>query len=520
MTSSKSLLWIFIIAAFFVDGCSTQQSVTRRSQLRSPLELGPITVLTNDTTLFELTSYLPTDSTLVSSGFRIKGGEREQFSGSIDFRKISYIQARKTGFFQYVGMGIAVGAFVVTAANSFGGSDALRVTPTEAIHSPATGGGESCPFIYSWSGDRYVLEAEAFATALGKSLEYTSSSMLPSLRERNSEFDIRITNERAETHYINSVSLTAFECEPGASVYLDAQNTAWPTYALQAPDRAVDHSNRNVLSQVVRRDETYWESDLSRTSPDSDLNDVLEFEFAKTSRSYEGTLVLHGINTQLSSMVFKHLFGFLGDQFLNFMYAVENDPELVNILRRWIDESSLKAFVWDEGRWQHIGRIQPEANAVPFSRVLRFKMKKPEESVRIRIEMLTDVWRIDAALVDWSKVSPLSGTSVPLVSAKDSDGRNVIEMLTSSDQDYLMLLPPQHVDLRFRAQESLGGKKIVYALNTRGYLYEWMAEQPKSGTLLSSVIPAGMKIPYLKKLLADKHLFLPPIYTDWKFTKR
>lgn len=513
---------LIMIVIVLVGGCTTRESITRRSQLADPLELGPIKVLTKDTTLYELTTYRVVDSILVCSGTLRKGSRSERFVGTLNLTDIAYIQAQYTGFFQQIGAGLLVGAFVATAASSFDGSG-LTVKPTEAFHYPAgggIGGVGSCPYIYSWDGSRYALEAEAFGTALGKSFEYQSSHLLPSLQTMEGNVKVRIANERPETHYVNYVSMNSVECDAKATPYLDVHNVAWPIFKLEPAVAASDRYGNDVLSKIAGRDRNYWESDVRTASFDTDFEDVVDLEFRNPSGRKEGTLVIDAINTQFSTAVFEYLFRFLGDQYLPFMYALENDDELKNIFRNWLEESSLKVHMFDGKDWQKIGSVQPEANATPFSRVIRFQTIGSSNTVKIRLKSLADVWKLDAVRVDWTPVQSLKMADVPLLSAMGSDGKDRQILLKSADDSYAMLLPPQCVDFVFQSRKPSLGKKLAYVLNAQGYLYEWMTRDSKHNSALPFPIREEMKIAYLKKLLREKNLFLPPIYAEWKEHKK
>ena len=316
-------------------GCATQE-ITRRSQLANPEETGVITVLTKDTTLYELENYHLTDSLLIGVGSSERAGTHASFSGELKLTDILYIQAHSTSFWKgLVETGVVV-SFVGLAASYLGGNQGLSVADSLVY----TGGLGSCPFVYSWSGKQYILEAEVFGTSLGKALEVRTCSVLPSLRDDHSRLRVRLTNERPETHYFNSVNLLAAEMDSAATSIADVNNVIWPVYRAMPALAASDRSGRNILEKVRTRDQQYWESDLSQIS--SDFEDVVELSFSKPSSVQEGSLIVHAINTNLSQVVFKNLFEFLGDQSLAFMHAVEHDPEMIATMRHWIEETHSK----------------------------------------------------------------------------------------------------------------------------------------------------------------------------------
>jgi hypothetical protein len=490
-------------------GCTTTQELTRRSQLANPQETGVITVLTKDTTLYKLENYHLTDSLLIGIGSSERAGRHASFSGELKLTDILYIQAHSTSFWKgLVETGVVV-SFVGLAASCLGGSQGLSVTDRVGYYG-------SCPFVYSWNGNQYVLEAEVFGIGLGKALEVRTCSVLPSLRDDHSRLRVRITNERPETHYINLAQLLAVETDSVATPIADVNNVIWPVYGAVPALAASDLSGRNILEKVRTRDGQYWESDLSPTS--SDFEDVVELSFSKPSSVQGGSLIVHAINTNLSEVVFKNLFEFLGDQSLAFMHAVEHDPEMIAIMRNWVEESSLKAFIWNGESWERIGTVHPEANVAPFSRVIRFKTDNIKgDTMRIQLRSLTDVWKLDAVNVDWTPVRPLKAREASLLSAIGPGKRDVSAVLRKADSQYAVVLPPEQIELTFRSLPPSPGKKITYALNAQGYLYEWFPEKKQEGGVaLAKLIPEGGKVTYLETLLRFKSLFLPRIYSEWR----
>jgi hypothetical protein len=515
----KSISTILLLVGLLLlqEGCTESKEVTRRSELNNPSETGTIWVLTKDSTLYVLSKYTLRDSLLIGVGSAERQGMRRSFSGELSLSRIQYIQSCNTNVFRTLVAAGAVAFVGATAVSYLNGSTGFNVNEKVATYYPPIG--ESCPFIYSWDGKQYVLEGEAFGVALGKALELRTSTILSSLRVDNSRVKVRITNERPETHYINSVDLLAVETDTSATAIADVNNVIWPVYKAVPALAASDLSGRNILDKVRARDRLYWESDLSPNS--SDFEDVIELSFSKPSSVQEGSLIVHAINTNLSEVIFKNLFEFLGDQSLAFMYAVEHDPETIATMRHWIEESSLKAFVWNGESWERIGLIYPEANVASFSRLIRFRTDNIKgDTLRIQLRALTDVWKLDAVNVDWTPVQPLKTREAPLLSAAGPGKRDVSAALRKADSEYVVVLPPEQIELTFRSVPLSPGKKITYALNAQGYLYEWFPEKKQEGRVaLAKLIPEGEKIAYLKTLLKVKSLFLPPIYSEWRQAK-
>ncbi|MBA4312380.1 MAG: hypothetical protein C0417_07095 [Chlorobiaceae bacterium] len=57
-------------------------------------------------------------------------------------------------------------------------------------------------------------------------------------------------------------------------------------------------------------------------------------------------------------------------------------------------------------------------------------------------------------------------------------------------------------------------------MNAQGYLYEWFPPKDSLQSNFSNFsIPEAQRINYLKNLLKNKSIFLPPIYAEWEQTK-
>ncbi len=522
----KYVLSILVIAMVFTHyGCTTNQTITRRSQLSNPIETGTIMVLMKDKTLYELNNYRLTDSLLFGSGSVMKNKVGTPYIGQLRLSDIASIQAQNTSFMKTAKTAITASliVFFTTKALSALIGDGSSMKVEEGYYTPyrgggGGGGGSSCPFIYSWNGNRYVLEAEAFGIGFGKALELNTCSVLPSLKDEGSKVQIRITNERPETHYFNAAQLVAVETDSSASVVADADNTMWPVYQSIAPVTAVDQSRNSVVEKIREHDQKYWESDLSQISVFSDFQDVLDLKFTKPAFCKEGSLVIHAINTKFVNAVFENIFQFLGDQSMTFMQAVEHDPELISTLKEWIVEGSLKAYVWNGKDWEKIGVVYPEANVTPFSRLIRFRTDHcVDDTIKIRLVSLADVWKLDAVQMDWTPVQPLKSRTSKLLSAVGPEEKDFSRPLRSADDNYAVLLPPEQIDLVFASVHASPGKKTTYALNVQGYLHEWFPESKNPARFaLMKDLQEETKVVYLKNLLKHKSIFLPLIYSEWK----
>ena len=494
------------------QGCTVTKNITLRSELKTPRATGPISLLTKDSSTYLLKTYTLIGQVLAGKGTVRKNGKEKEFDGELKLADIGYIKARETDVLKGLAAIGFTAAFVGVVGQSGGAASGLNVDAKIVYPS---GGGSSCPFVYGWNGTAYTLEGEAFGVGLGSALELTTCTVLPSLAEDRGGVRIRLTNERAETHYVNSVAVVAVETPQGSTVYADGNGALWPVVHEVGANVAVDRDGNDISELVAHCDGRYWESDPGRTTQGTAYRDTIDLLVDVPRDVREGCIVVHAINTRLSEAAYGLVADLLGAESLEFLRAAEHDPEMIESLRQWVREAALNAYLWNGSGWDSLGRLLPEANSVPFAKVIRWKSGfRTHDALRLRFTSLHDVWKIDAFGFDASCASPLVQHALKMKSAEAADGADVSRRVTTSDHDYAVLVTGDRIDMTFDAWQPAPGNRVTYAADIRGYLYEWVpAERHEWAEMLCAALPTGSRLPLVKSLLRDRGALLPVIYS-------
>ena len=499
---------------FALGGCATSQKIATRDEFANLTADRPLTVYAQDDRVYQLRQHVLADSVIHGSGALSQRGDTTPFEGAIPFGEIIAVKTDSRSLIKGLAVVGITALFVTYLAEGTGSSGGLTATEDFLYHWPSGGGGSSCPYIYAWDGARYELQAEPFGIALGKALELTTLHLLPAARAENGVVRLRLTNEREETHYVNSIQLRVIDLGAASAAVLDGNGRAWPLSHPVAPVTGHDKSGRDILPQVVSADGRMWECDPSSLTVGSGYEDVLEVAFARPRQDSTGSLVLTGINTSLSTAVYGYLCRMAGDQTAVLAHAIETDPELIAELREYLRDASLEALVWNGREWEPAGAFQPEASAVTFSRALRIRIPDGAgEIVQVRLRSLADVWKIDAISAEWGDRQPLPMTPLEMLSAIGPSGEELRDALGDDDGNYAVLLPPDRVDLTFAAARPVAGARVAYAVAGRGYLLEWDRRAADAGSAtLAAFVPEGRRIEFLKELLKHRELALQPVY--------
>ena len=139
----------------------------------------------------------------------------------------------------------------------------------------------SCPFLYAWDGERFAFVTDLlWRSALGMPLgimggetAYAQPAAADEyariegalLAAREGRYDLRLTAELWETHFIDGLHLVAVDHPDSVDVFIDEQLTLPPyeapvihtVRAPRPPVAAHDGNGRDVLDVVARRDSRY-----------------------------------------------------------------------------------------------------------------------------------------------------------------------------------------------------------------------------------------------------------------------
>ena len=113
---------------------------------------------------------------------------------------------------------------------------------------------ESCPFIYSFDGNKYTFDAEPYGGAVCQGLKRTEWCKLEHIQEVNQMYKIRITNEVDETQFTDEIKLIAIDHPPGTEVIPDEFGNIHTISMPFVPLKAQDNKNGDILSYIEEND--------------------------------------------------------------------------------------------------------------------------------------------------------------------------------------------------------------------------------------------------------------------------
>ena len=90
MKTSINILLFFLI--LFGNGCYVENEISTYRELLEVREDGEIQIVTKDTTVYYVESFNITDTTVIIKGTKVKDNLESEFSGTLNYEDIAYIQ--------------------------------------------------------------------------------------------------------------------------------------------------------------------------------------------------------------------------------------------------------------------------------------------------------------------------------------------------------------------------------------------------------------------------------------------
>ncbi len=332
---------------------------------------------------------------------------------------------------------------------------------------------QSCPFIYSWDGTRYVFDAEPYGGAIARGLEKDDYSELGQLREEDGRYKLRMTNEVDETQMTNLTELWVVDHPAGTRVVPDVQGKLRTVSAPQELLAAHDAEGHDLLPWLRATDHLIWEPP-SVPDTNGSLQGDITMTFPKPANATQAKLVVNAATGLWGSYMIKQMVALRGRDVSKFYMAVNHSQAARKALSDWeLREQlyQLKVYVEEPTGWEVRGVLPGTGPFISKDRILPLDVSHVQgDQLHIRIHPPAGFWALNSFAVDYSADRPVSVQTLKPSAAQDLQGKNVLPELVSADSRYLAMPNiGDTADISFVAPPRKDGAERTVFLHSRGY---------------------------------------------------
>jgi hypothetical protein len=333
---------------------------------------------------------------------------------------------------------------------------------------------ESCPFIYSFDGEEYVLDAEPYGGSICKALERTEWCGLEYLREVNGRYRILVTNEMDETQYTDEIKLVVVDHPGGTKVVPDIFGGVHAVSNPVIPSLAYDGKGEDISHYVSEKDWLFWTSDTDGRNPQKkeDLRDELIFEFPKPVNADKGRLIFNGCNTLFGSYALKLFLDLYGNKVQDWYKEMNSfGPAFFRTWNLREEVHTLWVRVETETGWKTKAMLLGGGPFVSEDKLYTLDLSDvPGDTLKIKLTPPAAFWMINYLAVDYGENVPVTVREIAASEAKDHRGQDVSKILAKNDNNFLIM--PEigdSAELVFEAPPRVEGMERSVILKAGGY---------------------------------------------------
>jgi len=358
---------------------------------------------------------------------------------------------------------IVVGAVVILADDDEGPSPPPETT-------------QSCPLVYSWNGDCYVLDAEPLGGATNHALARTDLTQLEHAKSVDGEYRVLIRNEMKEIQYLDEMSLVLVQKEVDGVVAPDESGRLHLCSNTEAPVAAYDENGRSVKDLLAVRDSIAWQTTMSQTGDVSADNcrHRITAKFVRPHGAEKAWLVYTAGTSSWGSYMVRDMLEARGDAVDAWYEGIEKGGLPLLEMLSFLDREELfwmKIRLDRNGELLNRGLILGGGPLVKETRVVSLDISDiPGDTLTIRLDPPAGFWSIDCLAIDYSEPAFPHTTEVLLSEALDQDGVDVSAGLLKNDSVYYEMDDTgDWFEARFEVPDSVLLSPQVAVLKTAGY---------------------------------------------------
>jgi len=356
--------------------------------------------------------------------------------------------------------------------------------------------GSSCPYVYSFDGNNYVLDAEPLSGAISKGLERNDLCRLDHAQAHDGRYQLMVRNELEETQYIDGIRLHVVDHPDGTQACTDMNGAIHVISEPFSPAGARDENGADLRRVLGAPDHIAWEPVMPTDDSwrDMALRNELTFSFPRPQGADHANLVVNASTSQWGSIMMREMLQARGNRLSEWRKSVDNNgPAMAEMVQFNMREELyfLRVYVREGDQWVMRGWIPGGSPAVAETRVIPLDLGSVHgDTVEVRVNPPRGFWSFDYVGMSYDDEAVESPVTIGLERALLGDGTDVTALLSSDDGGrHVMSNVGDTMTLSFGSIETPAAGTRTIFLDTRGYYESHIDEsRPEQTALIAEML--------------------------------
>ncbi|HMS64664.1 MAG TPA: hypothetical protein PKD83_05350 [Ignavibacteria bacterium] len=341
----------------------------------------------------------------------------------------------------------------------------------------------SCPTIYTFDIDVPSLETELFSSSISRMLEGDDLDKLKQKIPENGIYEIKITNEAMETHYIDKFNLILAEHPSGTNIFpninkgLTIMNTPLP------PENVFNSVGKEITKTIYIEDTLSYRSGMEMVNElkSGPKYDWIAFTSSVPENAVKAKLLVRYRNTLLSTILFYDVvLGSQGIKAVEWIEKMNNDAVYAQDFKMIYDNfSGMQLEKFENGEWISAG-IFPDAGPICWKDAAAEipVLNTDEKELRLRVKFIPDNFMIDYIGIEFcsseeNKIAVMNLIPSGVINNSKDNFIQIYKKLESADKNYLITGPGDSYSFIYKIEKRNDIEQSLL-ISSKGYYNEWL----------------------------------------------
>lgn len=303
---------------------------------------------------------------------------------------------------------------------------------------------QSCPFIYSFDGNKYVFDGEPLGGAICDGLKRTDYSRLENLEVSENKFKLLIRNEADEIQYLDELKLIVVPHEENTYVTPNPEGEFFKYKNIMQPVSVTDENGNDCTAFFKDKDDIKWQTQMPFDTSFKGGTDrhTLKFKFPKPENAKNALLFLNCGTALWGSYMIKAMLHLRGNKLDDWYANVNSGGNEIMKLYKFMEREELyflKVNLLEGDNYTQRTYIPASGPFIDEDKIVRLPLENVKgDYIEFIINPPAGFWKFDKVgiIYDYEIIEKNKIEELDAVYAIDQNGNDFRENIKGPDKKY------------------------------------------------------------------------------------